>query len=166
MKRSDYDRDCFGHAMTDMANRTSAWLSELDDAKNVNTVKETVSRGDTGWETREFDANAPAGDSEEALNARAAKASWKPPTVAAGNAEMASKKDLQTAKWFTVNLRLDTSAGTEILVKASGNRMPVLAHLNKKLDPSKGLTLVAYGNDPEEEYGIYAIEASLHQESP
>ena len=44
--------------------------------------------------------------------------------------------------------------------------MPVMSAVPFKLNAEEGLSIVAYGSDAEETYGIYAVEATIHEETP
>lgn len=70
-----------------------------------------------------------------------------------------------TPKWFEVYLRFDTSERTTVLARTTANFVPVMDELPFSIVPGNGLSLVAYANDPGEEYGIFAIEAHIIEES-
>jgi hypothetical protein len=69
-------------------------------------------------------------------------------------------------RWFEVYIRIDTSERTSVLARTNSQYVPVLADLPFKMEPAKGLSLAVFAADPAEEYGIFAIDAYIIEETP
>eukprot|EP00163_Fabomonas_tropica_P032369 TRINITY_DN807_c0_g1_i1.p1 TRINITY_DN807_c0_g1~~TRINITY_DN807_c0_g1_i1.p1 ORF type:complete len:819 (-),score=269.10 TRINITY_DN807_c0_g1_i1:261-2717(-) len=70
-----------------------------------------------------------------------------------------------TPKVFEVFMRFDTFMNTTVMARTNGDSMPVMKSLPFHMDPTKGLTLMAYADDPEEEYGIFSMEVTVREET-
>lgn len=69
-------------------------------------------------------------------------------------------------RWFEVYIRFDTAERTAVLARTNSEYVPVLADLPFKMDPTKGVNLAVFAADPAEEYGIFAIDAHIIEETP
>eukprot|EP00163_Fabomonas_tropica_P023790 TRINITY_DN4123_c0_g2_i1.p1 TRINITY_DN4123_c0_g2~~TRINITY_DN4123_c0_g2_i1.p1 ORF type:complete len:1006 (+),score=367.47 TRINITY_DN4123_c0_g2_i1:84-3101(+) len=67
--------------------------------------------------------------------------------------------------FFEVYIHMDPAKKTHVFVQDRGNLMPLSLDVPFSLHPENGLSLVAYSDDAEEEYGIFAIEAYAYQEA-
>lgn len=92
------------------------------------------------------------------------------PTKPAGapvdsNAFTPETQTISVPKWFEMYIRIDTSLNTAVMARASKHHIPVIDEVPFKLDPLRGLTLVAYADQPNAVYGIYAIEVTIQKET-